>query len=51
MTIPVVCVHVHMSDNKETMSEAGESWSPVDVDNKDLLCDDKRGLRAFSRER
>ena len=51
MTKPAVCVHVHMSDNRETMSEAENSWLPVDVDNKEILCDDKRGLRAFSRER
>ena len=51
VTIPAVCVHVHMSDNRETMSEAGNSWSPVDVDNKDPLCDDNIGLRAFSHER
>ena len=51
VTIPEVCVHVHMSDNRETMSEAENSWLPVDVDNKEILCDDKRGLRAFSRER
>ena len=51
VTIPEVCMHVHMSDNRETMSEAENSWLPVDVDNKEILCDDKRGLRAFSRER
>ena len=51
VTIPAVCVHVHMSDNRETMSEAENSWLPVDVDNKEILCDDKSGLRAFSRER
>mgnify|MGYP006359838219 FL=1 len=51
VTKPAVCVHVHMSDNRETMSEAENSWLPVDVDNKEILCDDKRGLRAFSRER
>ena len=33
MTIPEVCVHVHMSDNRETMSEAENSWLPVDVNN------------------
>ena len=51
VTIPEVCMHVHMSDNRETMSEAENSWLPVDVDNKEILCDDKRGLRAFSLER
>ena len=47
VTIPAVCVHVHVSDNRETMSEAENSWLPVDVDNKDLLCDDESGLPAF----
>ena len=51
VTKPAVCVHVHMSDNRETMSEAENNWVPVDVDNKDQLCDDNIGLRAFSRER
>ena len=51
VSIPEICVHVHMSDNRETMSEAENSWLPVDVDNKEILCDDERGLRAFSRER
>ena len=49
VTIPEVCVHVHMSDNREPMSKAENSWLPVDVDNKEILCDDKSGLRAFSR--
>ena len=47
MTIPEVCMHVHMSDNRETMSEAENSWLPVDVDNREKFCDDKSGLRAF----
>ena len=40
-------MHVQMSDNRETMSGAENSWLPVDVDNKEILCDDKRGLCAF----
>ena len=51
VTRKAICVHVHMSDNRESMSEAEKSWLPVDVDNKEILCDDKSGLRAFSRER
>ena len=47
VTIPEVCMHVHMSDNRETMSEAENSWLPVDVDNREKFCDDKCGLRAF----
>ena len=48
VTIPEFCVH--MSDNRESMYEAEKSWLPVDVDNKEILCDDKSGLRAFSRD-
>ena len=44
-------VHVHMSDNKETLYDAENSWLPVDVDNKETLCDDKIGLCACSPER
>jgi len=51
VTIPEVCMHVHMSDNRETMSEAKTSCLLVNVDNKEILCDDKSRLRAFSRER
>ena len=51
VTITAVCVHVHMSDNRGTLCDAENSWLPVDVDNKEILCDDKSGLRAFSRER
>ena len=51
VTITAVCVHVEMSDNRGTLCDAENSWLPVDVDNKEILCDDKRGLRAFSRER
>ena len=51
VTITAVCVHVQVSDNRGTLCDAENSWLPVDVDNKEILCDDKRGLRAFSRER
>ena len=51
MTIEKVCVHIHVSDNRETMSDAGNNWLPVDFDNREKFCDDKSGLRAFSRER
>ena len=51
MTIPEVCMHVHMSDNRETMSAAENSCFPVDVDNEEILCDYNSALRAFSRER
>ena len=40
-----------MSDNRATLSDAELSWLPVDVDNRETLCDDKSGLRACSRER
>ena len=46
MTRKAICVHVHMSDNRETLCDAENSWLPVDVDNEKTLCDDKSGLRA-----
>ena len=58
MTIDAVCVHFHVSDNRETMSDAETSCSPddavfhVDVsDNKERLCDKKSYLRAWLHER
>ena len=50
MTRKAICVHVHLSDNRETFCGAENSWLP-DVDNKETLCDDNSGLRACSRER
>ena len=44
-------MHVHVSDNRETLCGAENSWLPVDVDNEETLCDDNSGLRACSRER
>ena len=48
MTIKAVCVHFHVSDNRETMSNSETSCLPddavfhVDVsDNKERLCDEK----------
>ena len=46
VTITAVCVHVHVSDNRETLCGAENSWLPVVVDNKKTLCDDNSGLRA-----
>ena len=40
-------VHIHVSDNRETMPETGNNRLPVDVDNREKICDDKSGLRAF----
>ena len=34
MTITAVCVHVHVSDNRERLCGAENSWLPVDVDNR-----------------
>ena len=51
MTRKAICVHVHMSDNRETLCDAENSWLPVDVDNREKFCDDESGLRAFQRER
>ena len=44
-------MHIHVSDNRETMPEAENNRLPVDVDNREKFCDDKSSLRAFSRER
>ena len=58
MTMKAVCVHFHVSDNKETMSNGETSCLPddavfhVDVsDNKERLWDEKNYLRACSHER
>ena len=51
VTITAVCVHVEMSDNRGTLCDAENSWLPVDVDNRETLCDDTSGLRACSHER
>ena len=40
-------MHIHVSDNRETMPEAENNPLPLDVDNREKFCDDKSGLRAF----
>ena len=34
MTKKTIRVNIHVSDNRETMSDAENSWLPVDVDNR-----------------
>ena len=58
VTMNAVCVHFHVSDNRETMANAETSCLPddavfhVDVsDSKERLCDEKSYLRACSHER
>ena len=58
MTIKAVCVHFHVSDNREKMFDAETSCLPddavlhVDVsDNRESVCDKKNYSRAYSRER
>ena len=58
MTIKAVCVHFHVSDNRETMSDTKTSGLPDDAvfhvdmsDNKERLCDEKSYSRACSHER
>ena len=58
MTIKAVCMHFHVSDNRETMSDAETSYLPdyaglhVDVsDDRKCLCDEISYLRACSHER
>ena len=50
MTIKAVCIHVHMSDNRGKLRDAEHCWLPVDVDNKETLCDDKSGLHTCSHD-
>ena len=58
MTITAVCVHFHVSDNRETISNGETSCLPDDEvfhvdmsDNKERLFDEKSYLRACSHER
>ena len=58
MTKKTIRVNIHVSDNRKTMSEAENSWLPleavlrVDVsDDRKWLCDEISYLRACSRER
>ena len=50
-TITVVCVHVHVSDNRESLCDAANNQLHVAVDSRETLCDEKSGFRACSRER
>ena len=54
MTKKTIRVNIHVSDNRETMSDAKNSWLPVEAvlryDRK-WLCDEISYLRACSRER
>ena len=51
VTRKAVSVQVQVSDIKEPLCDAENSWLPVDVDNRETLYDDKTGLCACSRER
>ena len=51
-------VNIHVSDNRETMSDFENSWLPVDAvlrddvsDDRKWLCDEISYSRACSRER
>ena len=51
-------MNIHVSDNRETMSDAGNSWLPVEAvlrddvsDDRKWLCGEISYLRAYSRER
>ena len=57
MTRKSIRLHFHVSDNRETMSNAGNNCMPVDVVLRDdlsvdrkWLCDEKSYLRACSHE-
>ena len=58
VTKKTIRVNIHVSDNRETMSEAENSWLPVEAglrvdvsDDRKWLCDEISYLRACSRER
>ena len=58
MTRKTIRVHIHVSDNRETMSDAGNSRLPIDAvlrddvsDDRKWLCDEISCLRAYSHER
>ena len=58
MTKKTIRVNIHVSDNRETMSDAENSWLPVDAvlrddvsDDREWLYDEINYLRACSRER
>ena len=58
MTKKTIRVNIHVSDNRETMSDAENSWLPVDAvlredvsNDRKWLCDEISYLRACSRER
>ena len=58
MTKKTIRVNIHVSDNRETMSDAENSWLPVEAvfrddvsDDRKWLCGEISYLRAFSRER
>ena len=58
MTKKTIRVNIHVSDNRETMSDAENSWLPVDAvlrddvsDDREWLCNEISYLRACSRER
>ena len=44
VTIATGCVHVHMSDNRERLCDAEESWLPVDAVLRDDVSDDWKWL-------
>ena len=57
VTKKTIRVNIHVSDNRETMSDAENSWLPVEAvfrdvsDDRKWLCDEISYLRACSRER
>jgi len=51
VTRKAVSLQVQVSDIKEPLCDAENSWFPVDVDKGETSYDDKSGLCACSRER
>ena len=58
MTKKIIRVNIHLSDKRETMSDAESSWLPVEAVLRDDVSDDRKCLydeisylREYSRER
>ena len=58
MTRETIRVHIHVSDNREEMSDAENSWLPIDAvfredvsNDRKWLCDKISYLQACSHER
>ena len=44
MTRKTIRVHIHVSDNRETMYDAENSWLPIDAGLRDDVSNDRKWL-------